>query len=167
MKEIWRPIKGFEGYYEVSNRGRVKSLKRKYRTKEIILRPGINSRGYPMVMLCKNTYQQTIKVHKLVWEAFGEKLKGEIVDHIDGNTLNSSIENLQKLSQRENTSKGWRNKKASGLPTGVSFHKPTGRYRASIRSDNINYHLGLFDSIVEAKRAYNKRLKELLADGKN
>ena len=91
--EIWKEIKGYEGY-EVSNLGRVKSLKRKKEIFFLFVRDG---GGYLQVVLCKNTKTKTKKVHKLVAIMFlnhkpsGYKL---VVDHIDNNKLNNKTINI-------------------------------------------------------------------------
>ena len=64
IKEIWKAVKGFEGIYEVSNRGRVKSLKY---GKERILKPQQNGIGYFMVDLCHKNKKKRYYVHRLVW----------------------------------------------------------------------------------------------------
>ena len=72
--EIWKDIKNYEGLYQVSNLGRVKSLERLdalgHRLKEKILKPGINQYGYYQVVLCKQSVQKHYMVHRLVFEAF-------------------------------------------------------------------------------------------------
>lgn len=65
--EIWKDVKGYESIYQVSDIGNVKSLKY---GKEKLLKPGINSTGYFIVILYKNKIKKTIKVHQLVAEAF-------------------------------------------------------------------------------------------------
>lgn len=112
MKEVWKDIKGYEGYYEISNLGRVKSLKRhcanKYRryisNKKIILRQCFTSTGYKYVNLTKNKKSKSFKVHRLVGFAFlGEPPKGkEIINHIDGNPINNNANNLEWCNQKEN-----------------------------------------------------------------
>lgn len=80
LNEVWRPVKGYEGLYEVSNYGRVKSLDRVRKSsknavavvKGRILKsaPGKNGNGYPKVVLCKNGERENYYVHRLVMEAF-------------------------------------------------------------------------------------------------
>jgi len=96
--EIWKPIKDYEGEYEVSNFGNVKSLK-----SNIILKPRVNQGGYRRVILCKNGKVKNIGINRLVAKAFledwNEKL---IVEHRDRNTINNNINNLRMATSSEN-----------------------------------------------------------------
>ena len=108
IQEIWKPIKGYEGLYEVSNMGRVKSLARKYCRNDRILRGTTGNHGYNKVGLCKDSHIKTILIQHLVWEAFGNGRRNgwkQVIDHVDSNKLNNRIDNLQLLTQRENISK--------------------------------------------------------------
>jgi len=113
--EIWKDVLNYEGLYQVSNLGRVKSLKRKVRhfsgerlVLERILKGGVNDKGYILVNLGKKGTKKVFAVHKLVAIAFlnhkpcGYKL---VVDHIDNNKLNNKLENLQIITQQENVLK--------------------------------------------------------------
>lgn len=77
MNEMWKPVVGWEGLYEVSNHGRVRSLDRTIQTKRgpwrykgKVLSPGVNRHGYPMVHLKNASSKKMAKVHRLVLEAF-------------------------------------------------------------------------------------------------
>ena len=110
--EIWRDIKGFEGLYQVSNLGRVKSLKRSYRVKEKILKPYTNSWGYYQVGLHKNSIRKMYLVHRLVWEAFnGHIPEGLQVNHLDERPINNRLENLNLMTCKENNNYGTRNER--------------------------------------------------------
>lgn len=100
--EVWRDIKGFEGRYQVSNLGRVKSLARRMVVKDRILKPFGNNKGYKCVHLWNIQYKEPL-VHRLVAEAFipNPSNKKE-VNHKDGNPLNNKVENLEWVSHREN-----------------------------------------------------------------
>ena len=180
-REIFKPIPGYEDY-AVSNYGNVKSLQRKVRlrntyriVKERILKPGIDSNGYYLVNLFSNNNQKTFRIHKLVAITFlnhvpnGYKL---IVDHIDNNPLNNRLDNLQLVSQRENSSKDKFRKKTSSKYVGVTLHKQKykrvdgtikvyQRWKASIRINDKREHLGYFKTQEEANQAYQNKLEEI------
>lgn len=109
--EIWKPVVGGEGYYEVSSWGRVRSLDRvvvrsngrQLTVRGRILKPGTNKYGYPQVVLCVGGVEKTRTVHRLVAEAFIRPCrKGEVVMHADDNPLNNHLSNLSIGTQSEN-----------------------------------------------------------------
>lgn len=99
MQEIYKPIKGYEGLYEVSNLGNVKSFKR---SEPKVLKPKM-IKGYSIVSLCIKGQRKQIAVHRLVAEAFIKRIpdKNEI-NHIDGNKTNNSVDNLEWCTHTEN-----------------------------------------------------------------
>lgn len=101
--EIWKEIEGFDGKYQISNKGNVKSLS-KWKNGEN-LKPGINKSGYKYVNLVKDGRNKIVdmRIHRLVAKYFipnPEKLPE--VNHIDGNKLNNNVENLQWCSREYN-----------------------------------------------------------------
>ena len=119
-KEEWRPVCGFEGLYEVSNLGRIKSLSRIIRANtcgkriipERILSNCINGSGYCTVVLCKNGKHTTFLVHRLVAEAFIPNPNNyPQVNHKDENPSNNCVENLEWCDQKYNSNYGTRNKR--------------------------------------------------------
>lgn len=102
--EVWKDIKGYEGLYQISNLGRVKSLpKYNYKT-ERILTPTDNGNGYKIIGLHRNGKRFSNYIHRLVAVAFVPNPKGErYVNHLDYNTANNTAENLEWCSQKENT----------------------------------------------------------------
>ena len=109
MKEEWKDIEGFEGFYQVSNKGRVKSLSRISDTRkktmfvDRILKQSPDGKGYMMVWLYKGSKRYTKKVHRLVAKAFipNPQQKPQI-DHIDTIRINNSVENLRWVTPSEN-----------------------------------------------------------------
>lgn len=106
MKEIWKPVNGYEGIYEVSNLGRVKRLERQYTHAKIgerILKQELVRSGYLRVMLHKNGIGKRFLVHRLVADAFIENVNNyQYVNHIDANKRNNSISNLEWCTQKQN-----------------------------------------------------------------
>lgn len=105
-KEIWKDIPNYEGIYQASNLGRIKSLKRPYGLKEKILKPQI-IRGYYRVVLCKNSIQKKYLVHRLVWEVFNGTIpEGLQVNHINEIKADNRLENLNLMTCKENVNYG-------------------------------------------------------------
>ena len=168
-KEIWKPVKGYEGLYIVSNCGKVVALSKSWicgdknitRNKDQVeLTPIFDNKKYLQVTLSKNRISRTIKVHRLVWEAFGNKPRaGFDIDHIDNNPLNNNINNLQLLSHRQNTTKA---KLREDLPTGVyrDNRLQSVRYYSRIQINGKNHYLGKFITIQDAEKAYQNALKQ-------
>lgn len=110
--EIWKSL-DFIGFpdYEVSNMGRVKSLKC---GKERILKPSKTKVGYLDLNLCKNGKPKHFLVHRLVAKCFLEPIEGkDIINHKDENPLNNRVENLEFCSQQYNCNYGTHNEKLS------------------------------------------------------
>lgn len=98
--EIFKPVPGYEGDYEVSNMGNVRSL---HYGKVRLLRSPSNSRGYPAVGLFLNRTRTTHLVHWLVMAAFvGERPAGMVINHIDSDKTNNLLSNLEYTSQHHN-----------------------------------------------------------------
>lgn len=108
MYEIWKDIKGYEGLYQVSNFGRVKSLK--YSTEGKILKGRHTGKGYLSVALFRNSVRKSTCIHRLVAQAFipNPENKPE-VNHIDENKLNNNVSNLEWVTPKENSNHGTRN----------------------------------------------------------
>lgn len=146
MEEIWKPIPGFEGYYEVSNLGRVKSLDRKILSKKgtVYSKPGRIRKpvsnyvtGYLSVVLCGEKTKKTMSLHRIVALAFLENPHNyECVNHKSEDKHDNRVENLEWCDKAYNNAYGSR-KVASYKPvigknvvTGMEFAFPSARIAA-------------------------------------
>jgi hypothetical protein len=166
--EVWKPVKGYEGLYEISSKGRVKSLANNKTKKEKILKNcigGRNASTYYQVVLWKDKQNTAFRVHQLVASHFLKKPKteGYVVDHKDYDRFNNNATNLQYITFRKNLSK---NKKGNSKHTGVCWHKSHKTFIANITINGKLKHLGYFKKESDARDAYNKALKELENDTK-
>lgn len=100
IKEEWKPVEGFQGLYEISNLGRVKSFV--VNTQGRILKQHVSKHGYLVIRLT-NTSRKSFFVHRLVATAFCEKYTKELeVNHKDGNKLNNIFTNLEWTTRSYN-----------------------------------------------------------------
>jgi hypothetical protein len=154
--EKFKDIVGYEGLYQVSNLGNIKSFRS---NKERILKSGLGGNGYLTVALHKDGVTKTHTVHRVVAMAFlGHTPNGYkiVVDHIDNNKLNNMVGNLQLTTARHNVSKDIRG--ASSEYVGVSWDKQYKKWRASIYIDGKLKHLGRFKDELKASEAYQNEL---------
>lgn len=169
MQEIWKDIPNYEGIYQVSNLGSVKSLSRDsfngktfFKTKEKILSDRINKRGYKEIVLLKKGKRKCYTIHQLVAIAFlnhipcGQKM---VVDHINDIKTDNKLDNLQVITQRENACKT--QGKYSSQYKGVHKDKNRTNWRACILIDKKKVNLGSFDNEYDAHLAYQNKLKEI------
>jgi len=171
MNEIWKDVVGYEGLYQVSNLGNVKSLeriilcgnnnyKRKRLCKERVLKPSISS-GYLYVIL-SNKKRNGYHIHKLVAIAFlnhipcGHNL---VVNHIDFNKLNNNLSNLEIITNRQNSR--LENIKGTSNEVGVHWDKHTNKWRSCIIVNSKSIHLGLFNDEKEASLYYKNALESI------
>ena len=115
--EIWKPIRGYEGVYEVSSLGRVRSLDRYVKHYTGVLRKlkgkylaTTISNGYLSTGLTKNGKTKTHNIHRLMGVSFIPNPENKrCINHIDGNKLNNSLENLEWTTDKENLNHAWDN----------------------------------------------------------
>lgn len=149
--EIWRPVCGFEGLYEVSDQGRIKSLKRNT-TSGGIIKTHVN-RGYVYSHLCKNGKHRNVKVHRAVAEAFipNPDNKPE-VNHKDENKSNNCVGNLEWATKKENANYGTKNERSAQKSgkTVVQFDMEGNRIHTWPSSMAIERALGFRASNIRA-----------------
>lgn len=162
QKEIWRDVPTWEGYYQVSSRGRVKSISRvvvNVNGLHIVLRGRLmrsnKTSGYLRLILSRRGKTKAYNIHTLVAMAFLGHVpcgRGIVVDHIDGDKSNNNLSNLEVVTNRENTSRAFFKSKESGLPTGVN--RSGSRYCSYIEINGLHIYLGMFDTAKEASDKY-------------
>jgi len=156
--EIWKDIEGFDGKYKISNCGNVFSNVKGCELKQ-------SKEKYRRVGLVDiHNKQKHISVHSLVWDHFGKgKRNGMLiqVDHIDKNKYNNHIDNLQLLTNRENTSRSIDKSKTASKYIGVYWHKKNKKWISSININGDRINIGSFDDEYEAHLAYQKELRRL------
>lgn len=103
MTEQWKPVIGFEGYYEASDHGRVRRIvTRGGRAAERVLRPG-NRREYANYVLCVENKTTTVSAHRTVWEAFNGAIPdGMQINHLNGDKRDNRLANLETCTHSEN-----------------------------------------------------------------
>lgn len=133
-------MNGYEGFYQIGNKGSVKNIKTNK-----ILKPGINSDGYYTVLLSKDGKQKSFKVHRLVAKHFLKEVKIQ-VNHKNGIKTDNNADNLEFVTAHENIMHSWIN----GLSKG-KYKNVGNRARKIIQVDKYtNNELKQFDSVYEA-----------------
>lgn len=182
-KEVFKDVLGYEGLYQVSNFGRVKSLKRKNvfycglkkeylerPVKEKILNFSKSNRGYLQVCLTKNGKYKTYTVHRLVAKAFIDNpLNKKTVNHIDGNKLNNCANNLEWATSSENNkhafdnglSKPHNQRKVNQYDLEDNFIKTWNSIAEFLKENNINLKNSGITSCCKGKQktAYGYKWK--------
>ena len=157
LNEIWKPIKGFEPYYQISNLGQVSNYRK-------ILKPFISNSGYKVIDLRVNGLRTKYLIHRLVAEHFLDNPNGyRYVNHIDGNKSNNVVSNLEWCTNSENILHARRtglnpyNKPTKGLVLGgfsefrgVGFDKSRAKWTGAIRVNGKNREQKRFDTEIEA-----------------
>lgn len=162
-EEIWKDIKGYDGYYQISSLGRLKSISRIIETrkgvysnlKDKIKIPILTKQGYFRYKLSNKNKSVFFLVHRLVASAFIENINNyPQVNHIDHNKINNKILNLEWVSIRENNCHKQLNKNLSSKYIGVCFNKNKKKWESRIFILGKTIHLGVYNTEEEA---YNVR----------
>jgi len=160
MTEIWKDIPNYEGHYQVSTLGRVKSIKFK---KHRIMKYSIDKDGYYRILLRKfPEVSKKFGVNRLVAITFLPNYHQKpICDHKNKNRKDNRIFNLRWLSHQENNMNRVKLQNSTSIYTGLSWCKVSKKWKVSLKYYGRNIHLGYFDDENEAKCAYEKKKKEL------
>lgn len=176
--EIWKPVKGFEEIYEVSNLGRVRCISNhvaKYRRGYIKSQCPQSNGKYMTVSLWdrEKNMSRPYRVHRLVAEAFIPNPENkEQVNHKDKNTFNNNVDNLEWVTCSENHRHAYNNgRKASNCWNGKKMPKHTSNYHyvlwdkskkkwmVSMKWKRKNYYVGRYNSEIEAAKAADAFIK--------
>ena len=158
--KVWKDIDGTDGLYQVNNTGEVRSVK-----SGKLMKPFDNGHGYMVVSLSLKNGRKNIYVHRAVASAFLKKEKGRVnVNHIDYNTKNNCVENLEWCTQAENIAySAWRMKgqriSVSSGKLGIPYISPKmNKYRVCISVKKIDK---CFARLEDAIRFRNEVLNEI------
>ena len=148
--EVWKDILGYEGLYQVSDKGRVKSIGY---GKERILKPANNGRGYLLVGLCKNNEKKHFLVHRIVAQAFIPNPNNlPEVNHRDENKENNRVENLEFCDRKYNCNYGTtKQRMIKKLSKTVLQYSKDGKFIREWKSTkDIERNLGYSHSFISA-----------------
>lgn len=146
-KEIWKDIKGYEGLYQVSNLGRVKSLNYNHTGREEILKSQKDKYDYLCVNLYRNGVMKRYTIHRLEYEAFYGKIPdGMQVNHINEDKTDNSLENLNLMTPKENTNWG------TGIKRRAEKQINGKKSKCIIQYDLSNNYIKEFPSTKEIER---------------
>lgn len=168
--EQWKDVVGYEGIYQISDLGRVKSLSRitfnrgvnLFISKEKILKVALLKNGYFTVALRLNNKQKSYLIHILVSIAFlNHKPCGFnlVVNHKNFIKTDNQKLNLEIVTNRENSNQ--KHIKSTSEYVGVSWNKGSSKWQVSIRVKGKAVYLGHYIDEIEASNAYQNKLKEI------
>ena len=165
-KEIWKDIPEFNGLYQASNLGRIKSLKRPYGLKEKILKLRLERSGYYRVCLTKQSIQKYYLVHRLIYEAFNGSIpEGLQVNHINEIKTDNRLENLNLMTCKENTNWGSRNERIA-KKLSITLKNRKDLSKTVLQFDLNDNLLKEYASIRQAERETGFRHSSISACGK-
>lgn len=164
VNEIWKDIPGYEGLYQASNLGYIKSLNYNKTNREGKLKDHTHPNGYRHVMLYNNGFKSK-RVHILVAMCFiPNPCNLDIVNHKNGDRGDCREDNLEWTTHRENVTHSFRHnlekKKLTGAFKKKQRGKFNGRWGAAIRINNKLIHLGYRATELEAHKLYLQALKD-------
>jgi len=167
--EKWKDVTGYEGYYQVSDFGRVRSLGRLVKMnginresytrtiKERILKQVISG-NYLNVKLCKDGHEKTYKVHRLVAQEFAENPNNyPEVNHINENKLDNNLNNLEWCTRKYNQEFGTRKERIYNHPNFVKMADELAKRSSKpVKATNIKSgEVTFFESTMDVQRKLN------------
>jgi hypothetical protein len=165
LAEEWRDCVGFEGYYQVSNLGNIRSLDRMVRTnakkptyrqhKGKNLKPRKDAYGYLITCFWVEGKKSTVKIHRLVLDAFIGVEPRFVCDHLNGVRDDNRLENLRWATVKENNNNRHKCNGASGH-VGVRMDKRNGRWQSYITVEGKFMHVAYCETKEQAVIARNK-----------
>ena len=176
---MWKPIENYNSLYEVNEKGEVRSLyhwnghKYEKRKKPYILKQTNTTTGYKKVELAKDGKKKSLKVHRLVANAFiPNPMNKPYINHIDGNPINNCVENLEWCTQHENVVHAYETglKKISHITkeelqryveNGVTFHQIMKKEHISVKRLQNYYKIY---GVRNLSNKYNIDLNQLKID---
>lgn len=147
--EMWKDIEGYNGDYQISTLGNVKSLKR---NSTRLLKETKNPKGYSIIGLYIHGTKTSLTVHRLVMLTFKGYSVME-VNHINGDKSDNRLINLEYVTLRENMNHRFKYIKKQKR-YGISFQKSADKYSAQLHTKRKKKHLGLFDNKEDAYNAF-------------
>ncbi|HHX63157.1 MAG TPA: hypothetical protein GX707_20965 [Epulopiscium sp.] len=171
--EIWKDIPEYEGCYQASNLGRIRSLDRivvDSRGGERFYRGGVMNgsvnKGYRQTTLRINGIGRNFMFSQIIAMTFlGHKPDGHtlVVDHINGDRSDNRVSNLRIVTNRANTTICFRSNEESFSSeyAGVNWHENVSKWRSQIQHRGVKTHLGYYDTELEASNAYQSALSKI------
>ena len=163
MQGIWKDIKGYEGLYQVSNLGKIKSLNYNHTNKEKIRKLDVSNKGYLSVLFCNDKGKKKYTVHRLVAEAFIPNPNSlPQVNHIDGNKTNNRVDNLEWCTNGYNEKHAYK----LGLKSKNCGSK-NGMAKSVLQFDLNNNFINEYKTIEEAHRKTKIAVNTIIRSCKN
>lgn len=166
--EVWKPVVDYEGYYEVSNLGRVRSITNRkcvhgidtfsIKKRPLIMKFCQNQYGHLHVQLTKGKKRKTKLVHRLVGEAFIPKPNGkDYINHKDYNPTNNAVENLEWCTQKENVHYSIEHMKRP-----KKYRTNTGEHHITYSKRKCLYRVNYVEDGIKKEKSF-KELREATA----
>ncbi len=166
-KECWKDISGYEGKYQISNKGRIKSIlftnNQITKKQDKIMKPQLRNK-YLIINLSKDSKRKQYSIHRLVAQEFIKNPNNyNVVNHLDYNTLNNNADNLEWCTQKQNVKhsvchmKGKAHMRMPKELYGITYREKYNNYELAIKQK----YYGKYKTLEEAKKKRDEILNEL------